>query len=136
MVHDPEEVEIPIERQEDIDRVAALIVNYGSAAGLKKNDCLSMATAATELATNILVHALKGIVRIRLVEGGRGKGIEVEVCDHGPGIHDIDAALEDGRSTAGGLGIGLAAAKRMVDDFSLESRKGEGTLVIIRKWSQ
>lgn len=91
-------------------------------------------TAVSEIARNQLVHANGGKVTInQLVENDK-RAIEVILQDHGPGIADIELAMQDHYSSAGGLGVGLPGAKRLVDDFKIESQLGVGTKVVLRKW--
>lgn len=94
----------------------------------------AMATALSEVASNILVHAGRGEIAIGAALGAGRACLEVIARDHGPGIADPARALEDGYSTGGGLGIGLAGARRMVNEFTLESEPGRGTTVTLRKW--
>jgi serine/threonine-protein kinase RsbT len=94
-------------------------------------ECVSL--AVSELATNLVRHANGGELRLAIVEGPRGRGLEVESRDAGPGIADVDLALEDGYSTTGGLGSGLPAARRLMDEFAIASNPG-GTRVVARKW--
>jgi serine/threonine-protein kinase RsbT len=71
---------------------------------------------------------------LRRVDGTGCKGIEIEVSDHGPGIADVEGAMNDHFSSGGTLGLGLPGVKRMMDEFSLESSPGQGTRVTARKW--
>ena len=93
-----------------------------------------LAIATSEIAHNILVHALVGEVRLRVMAKGDMEAVEVVASDYGPGIADLDRALQDGYSTANGLGLGLSSARRLVDDFDLASAAGRGTTVTLRKW--
>lgn len=94
-----------------------------------------VATAISEIARNILVYAGRGEVELRVVERGVRRGLMVVARDDGPGIADINQALEDGFSTAGSLGLGLPGAKRLMDDFGIESTPGRGTTVKMIKWA-
>jgi len=91
-----------------------------------------VATVATELASNLFIHAGGGVFEARTLDGDQG--IELEASDHGPGIADIELALQDGYSTAGGLGCGLPGVKRLMDDMEIESHPAKGTRVRARKW--
>jgi serine/threonine-protein kinase RsbT len=93
-------------------------------------------TAASELARNALVHGGGGTMRIEIVQNGTKRGLHLVFEDQGPGIPDIARALQDGFSTGGGLGLGLGGAKRLVNEFDIESRVGEGTSVCVTKWSR
>lgn len=91
-----------------------------------------MATVATELASNLFIHAGGGVFEAHVLEGGRG--LEMVATDRGPGIENIELAMRDGYSTAGGLGCGLPGVKRLTDELQIESQPGQGTRVCARKW--
>lgn len=91
-------------------------------------------TVVAELARNIRKYAGRGSILLRTVEDGPRRGVEIVARDRGPGIPDTDAVLRDGFSTGGTLGLGLPGVKRMMDEFVLESKPGEGTTVTVRKW--
>jgi len=85
------------------------------------------------LARNVLIHGKGGTVRLELLSEGR-RGLRLIFDDKGPGIADIELALRDGYTTGNGLGLGLSGSKRLVNDFHIRSRPGEGTSVTIVKW--
>jgi serine/threonine-protein kinase RsbT len=89
--------------------------------------------AVSELATNLVRYAHEGSISLGSVDGPRGRGLRVESRDGGPGIPDIARALEDGFSTGGGLGSGLPAVRRLMDDFAIESSPS-GTFIVARRW--
>jgi serine/threonine-protein kinase RsbT len=91
-------------------------------------------TAASELARNLLVYGGGGEVRIEYVQDGARRGLRMIFEDRGPGIPDIDLALKDGYTSGKGMGLGLGGAKRLVNDFEIYSKAGEGTRVTITKW--
>jgi serine/threonine-protein kinase RsbT len=103
--------------------------------GFSESDQSKIAIATSELAKNIVVHAQgNGRIVVRpIMEGGR-VGIVVVAEDSGPGIPDVEKALENGYSTKKGLGIGLSGAKRLMDEFNIETKVGEGTKVSVKKW--
>ena len=105
-------------------------------AGFRVVDEFTVATAASELATNILRYAGKGTLEISVIRGAEGKlGIELFASDTGPGIADLDEAMRDHRSTTrNSLGSGLPSVKRMMDEFAIETVLGRGTRVRARKW--
>lgn len=94
----------------------------------------AVATAVSEIARNIVVHAGCGEVAIEAVEEGGRRGISVVARDDQPGIADVDRAMADGYTTGRGLGLGLPSARRLMDEFRLESAPGKGTRVFMRKW--
>ncbi len=93
-----------------------------------------MITAASELARNTLVYGGGGTVTSGVVARGSRRGVAALFEDSGPGIADVEEAMTDGWTSGGGLGLGLSGARRLVDDFELESTPGRGTTVTIIKW--
>ena len=104
--------------------------------GCSATDATLVATAISEVARNIVSHAGKGEVLIRAVPvGADAQGaIEVVARDEGPGIVDVERAMQDGYSTGRGLGLGLPGARRLMDEFEIVSEVGVGTTVVMRKW--
>ncbi|MYT26565.1 serine/threonine protein kinase, partial [Streptomyces sp. SID7760] len=90
--------------------------------------------AVAELATNTSKHAVDGSLLLRVLRTRDVAGIEVVAVDGGPGMSDVSAALRDGMSTAGTLGIGLGAVRRLADTFAIHSRPGLGTIQVARFW--
>jgi serine/threonine-protein kinase RsbT len=104
---------------------------------LSSTDQTLLATAISEVARNITTYAQRGEVLLSLVRGPDGRrGVRVVARDEGPGIADLEAAMQDGFTTGGGLGLGLPGARRLVDDFEVQSAPGEGTTVTLVKWSR
>ncbi|MEA2291022.1 MAG: serine/threonine-protein kinase RsbT [Solirubrobacteraceae bacterium] len=106
---------------------------------LSSTDQTLLATAISEVARNITHYATgrRGEVTVSLVSEDDGRrGIRVVARDDGPGIADIERAMQDGYTTGGGLGLGLPGARRLVDDFSIDSAPGRGTTVTLVKWSR
>lgn len=93
-----------------------------------------LVTAASELARNTLDHGKGGECTIEVVENGIKSGLRLIFSDQGPGIPDIEQALKDGFTTGGGMGLGLGGAKRLVNDFEISSRVGEGTRITVVRW--
>jgi serine/threonine-protein kinase RsbT len=92
-------------------------------------------TAASELVRNMLRYANGGKIRIEIVSKGRDNGIRLTFADTGPGIQNIDLAMKDGYSTGKSLGLGLPGARRLVNEFNIQTETGKGTTVTIIKWS-
>jgi serine/threonine-protein kinase RsbT len=92
-------------------------------------------TAASELVRNMMRYAEGGVCIIEVVSSGRINGVRLTFSDRGPGIPDLAAAMRDGFSTGKSLGLGLPGAKRLVNEFDLKSKVGEGTVVMILKWA-
>jgi serine/threonine-protein kinase RsbT len=91
-------------------------------------------TAASEIARNTIQHGGGGHVTVEVVTDGVRKGLRLAFVDRGPGIADIQLAMKDGYSSAGGLGLGLSGAKRLSNDFAIDTTPGGGTRVIITRW--
>lgn len=102
--------------------------------GFRLVDQTKIVTAASELARNTLNYGGGGTMRLSSIVNGIQKGLRLEFEDHGPGIPDVAQAMRDGFTTGSGLGMGLGGAKRLVTDFEISSRVGEGTRVVITKW--
>ncbi len=102
--------------------------------GFSAIDQARIATAVSELARNIYLYAGTGTVTVREVEKLGRKGIEIVCEDQGPGIPDIDLVMQDGYTTSRGMGMGLPGAKRLMDDFTIQSQVGVGTKIVLRKW--
>jgi serine/threonine-protein kinase RsbT len=97
-------------------------------------DQTKIVTAASELARNMLIYGGGGEVTLELLQQGSRNGLRAEFVDKGPGIPDINLALRDGFTTGGGMGLGLGGAKRLVNEFNIESAPGKGTRVAITRW--
>jgi serine/threonine-protein kinase RsbT len=97
-------------------------------------DQTKFVTAASELARNVLDYGGGGEARITLPREGSKRGVRIAFIDHGPGIADIDLALKDGYTSGGGMGLGLGGAKRLSDEFVIDTKSGEGTCITITKW--
>ncbi|APG04311.1 anti-sigma regulatory factor [Luteibacter rhizovicinus DSM 16549] len=104
-------------------------------AGLRLVDQTKLVTAASELARNTVVYGRGGDMDWEILEDERRKGLRLTFRDQGPGIADMKLAMTDGWTSGSGLGLGLTGAKRLVDDFSVQSAPGEGTRVMICKWT-
>lgn len=120
------EQDIVVARQKVRDLVARL--------GFSSVELTMIATVISELSRNIVEFAKRGEIFARVLNVGNRIGIEIIARDLGPGIPDIEKALQDGYSTIGGLGLGLPGVKRMMDEFEITSEVGKGTTVMARKW--
>lgn len=120
----------------DIDVAYAALgaKNYAKEIGFSKVDQYMISTAVSELARNIYTYAKNGTINLNIIENNLKRGIEVVAEDLGPGIQDIDKAMEDSFSTGGTMGVGLPGTKRLMDDFQIDARRTHGTKVTIRKW--
>jgi len=120
------ETDVVVVRQ----RVRAVMVDLGFGVV----DQTKMVTAASELARNALVHGGGGEVHLESIRNGGNVGLRLTFEDRGPGISDVQVAMRDGYTTANGMGLGLGGAKRLVNDFDIVSKRGEGTRVTIARW--
>jgi serine/threonine-protein kinase RsbT len=102
--------------------------------GFSGSDLTLIATALSELARNIVEYARQGEIVLSQIRQGRQLGITIVARDHGPGIADIERAMQDGYSTGKGLGLGLPGAKRLMDEFEITSAEGQGTTIKATKW--
>ena len=93
-----------------------------------------MITAASELARNTVVYGGGGEMRWEIVAQGLRKGLRLHFVDQGPGIPDVELALTDGWTSGGGLGMGLSGSKRLVNEFEIRTKPGEGTCVSVTRW--
>jgi serine/threonine-protein kinase RsbT len=127
---------LPIVGDPDVVRVRQAVRSVAVEAKLSLVDQTKVITAASELARNTLTHGGGGHAELRAVSNGRRAGVRIEFVDEGPGIADVDAALTDGFTTGSGLGLGLSGARRLVDEFAIQTAPGEGTRVTVVKWSR
>ena len=102
--------------------------------GFSRTDATLIATAISEIARNIVVHAGRGEVVLRPAREDRRCGVIVTARDTGPGIDDVDAAMREGYGTKDGLGLGLPGANRIMDEFDIDTEAGRGTTVRMAKW--
>lgn len=104
--------------------------------GFSGSDLTLVATAISEIARNIVDYAGRGEIEFSLVRDGGSRGIVVVARDEGPGIADVALAMQDGYSTKKSLGLGLPGARRLMDEFDVQSEAGRGTTVTMKKWTQ
>lgn len=123
-----------IQTSEDVVRVRQIARERAVAQGFTLVDQTKLVTAASELARNTLEYGGGGEVLIEVLNDGIRKGVRLTFSDKGPGIADLDLALKDGYTTGGGLGLGLSGARRLSNEFSIDSKPGEGTRVAITRW--
>jgi serine/threonine-protein kinase RsbT len=128
-----DEVRLPIASEADILAARQQGRELAGRLGFSASDLALLATAISEVARNIVQYAKRGEICLRLEEGSR-RGIVVIARDEGPGIADINLAMQDGYSTGGGLGLGLPGAKRLMEEFAIVSEVGKGTTVTMKKW--
>ncbi|GJE67907.1 Serine/threonine-protein kinase RsbT [Methylorubrum aminovorans] len=125
---------LPIRSGDDVVRVRQMVRTMAVEAGFGLVDQTKIVTAASELARNTLDYGGGGEARCELLQEGRRRGLRLTFEDDGPGIPDIEKALTDHYTTGGGLGLGLGGAKRLSNEFHIESTVGVGTRVTIARW--
>jgi len=126
--------ELALRTNEDVVQVRQSVRTAAVQIGFNIVDQTKIVTAASELARNTVVHGGGGRARIEIVRDTTKAGLRLTFEDHGPGIRDIDQAMRDGFTTGNGLGLGLGGAKRLANEFSIDSKPGEGTRVSIARW--
>lgn len=119
---------------EDIVRVRQAVRAWAVEIGFSLVDQTKIVTAASELARNTLEYGGGGTVRFRRMQNGTRQGLSMDFIDQGPGISDIGLALKDGYSTGTGLGLGLSGSRRLMNEFEIESKPGQGTRVSVARW--
>lgn len=125
---------VPVQSDSDIVLVRQKVRSWAVEQKFSLVDQTKLITAASELARNALEHGGGGHLRMESVANGVRSGIRLTFEDHGPGIPDLSAALRDGYSTGGGMGLGLSGSKRLVNEFEIRSAPGQGTKVTVTRW--
>jgi serine/threonine-protein kinase RsbT len=129
-----DEVRVPIDGDADLVTARAEARAMAERLGFPRPDPTLIATAISEIARNIVMHAGGGEIVLKPFEDANRYGIVVTAVDRGPGIRDVDAVLREEVSGRGGLGLGLPGARRLMDDFEVDSDPETGTTVTMRKW--
>ncbi len=124
---------VPVQSEPDVVAVRRRVREASARLGFSLVDQTKVVTAASELARNTVIYGGGGTMQMEMLNGPRN-GLRLTFEDKGPGIADINLALRDGFTTGSGLGLGLGGAKRLVSDFEISSRPGEGTRVTITRW--
>jgi serine/threonine-protein kinase RsbT len=131
-----DEIRVAIRTDADVVTARQEARTMGAALGFSSTDLTLLATAISEIARNITTYAGEGEVALRVrSESGRA-GIEVVATDEGPGIANVELAMQDGYTTGNGLGLGLPGTRRLVDDFELDTTPGAGTRIRMVKWTR
>jgi serine/threonine-protein kinase RsbT len=124
---------LPVKAEPDVVAVRRRVREISTQLGFSLVDQTKVVTAASELARNTIIYGGGGTLLLETLNGPRN-GLRLTFEDQGPGIPDLTLALRDGFTTGGGLGLGLSGAKRLVNEFDISSRVGEGTKVTITRW--
>lgn len=130
------ETRLPIDSDRDIVTARLKGRELAAELGFSSIDLTLIATAISELARNIVLYAKRGEIILKVVDDATRRGIEVMARDEGPGILNLEQAVQEGYSTSRGLGMGLPGVRRLMDEFQITSQMGRGTTVTIKKWKQ
>ena len=125
---------LPVRAETDVVVVRQTVRTWSVQQGFTLVDQTKMVTAASEIARNTVIYGGGGTLRIEALNDGLRKGLRLVFEDQGPGIADIDMAMRDGFTTGSGLGMGLGGARRLVNEFSIESKPGQGTRITLTRW--
>ena len=125
---------VDVRSSADVVSVRQAVRTWAIEAGFSLVDQTKIVTAASELARNTLMHGGGGFAVVERLQNGTRTGVRLTFEDKGPGIPDVEVAMRDGYSTAGGLGLGLSGAKRLSNEFSIETIPSNGTRVVIARW--
>ena len=131
-----DDVRVPISSDVDLVRAREQGRALAGQLGFPQGDLTLVATAISELARNIVRYARRGEIVLHPIEDGGVPGIVIIARDEGPGIIDVNRAMEQGYSTSGGLGMGLPGVRRIMDKFEIVSEIGRGTIVTVTKWKR
>lgn len=126
---------LPVTNEADIVRVRQTVRTWANEQGFSLVNQTKIVTAASEIARNTVIYGGGGNVRLEAITGPERRGLRLIFEDKGPGIGNIDLALRDGYTTGGGLGLGLGGAKRLCNEFSIDSATGKGTRITLTKWA-
>jgi len=125
---------LPLRTEHDVVLARQHVRRLTQQLGFGLVDQTKMVTAASELARNTLIYGKGGEVRWETLTEGSRRGLRLHFIDEGPGIPDLQQALTDGWTSGSGLGLGLSGAKRLVNDFDIETAPGRGTRVTVTRW--
>lgn len=131
-----DEIRMPIASDSDLIEARQKGRVLAERQGFSSSELTLIATAISELARNIIRYAKRGEISIQVLDGNPKAGIVVVARDAGPGIADVERALEAGYSTSGSLGLGLPGVRRIMDEFAIVSEIGQGTTVTVTKWKR
>jgi serine/threonine-protein kinase RsbT len=126
--------DLALRTDEDVVRARQATRQWAVEMGFSLVDQTKIVTAASELARNTVIYGGGGLLRLEMLNDGPRRGLRLTFEDQGPGIPDIDLALRDGFTTGSGLGLGLGGARRLMSEFAISSRPGEGTRISAVRW--
>ena len=127
---------LPLKGEQDIVLARQVVRRLSQELGFSLVDQTKLVTATSELARNAVVYGLGGTLTSEILDEDGRKGLRLHFADQGPGIPDLDLAMTDGWTSGQGMGLGLSGAKRLVNEFSVDTAPGRGTTVSIARWKQ
>lgn len=130
----PKTDRVSLNGSEDIVNVRQAVRSRAVELGFSLVDQTKIVTAASEIARNTVIYGGGGWAELEILNRGNRKGLQIVFQDQGPGIADIEKALQDGYTSGNGLGLGLGGAKRLVNDFEISSAPGGGTRIALTRW--
>ena len=136
MARDFDTITLPVIKEQDIVQVRKKVRDACRDLGFGLTDVTRIVTAASELARNIYRYADTGVVRIEAVSKAAKRGVQIVFEDKGPGIADVDQAMQEGYTTERSMGMGLPGAKKLMDEMTIDSTVGVGTTITIVKWTR
>ena len=125
---------LPIRSEQDVVSVRQAVKAWAIQLTFSLVDQTKIVTAASELGRNTLIYGGGGSAKLEILNEGLRRGLRVTFSDQGPGIPDLDLAMQDGYTSGNGMGLGLSGSKRLVNEFKIDSRVGEGTTITITRW--
>ena len=125
---------LPVRSSDDVVRVRQYVRAWAADLGFGLVEQTKLVTAASELARNTVIYGGGGDLRLEAINGGSRSGLRLTFEDQGPGIPDVETALRDGYTTGSGLGLGLGGARRLSNEFQIQSSPGQGTRISITRW--
>jgi serine/threonine-protein kinase RsbT len=125
---------VTLKGEDDVVRARQAVRQWAQQVGFGLVDQTKLVTAASEIGRNAVIYGGGGWLDLELLEEGRRKGLRLHFIDQGPGIGDIETALQDGYTSGSGLGLGLGGARRLVNEFEIRSEPGQGTHVTLTRW--
>ncbi len=123
-----------VRSSEDVVTVRQTVREAAVSCGFSLVDQTKLVTAASELARNMVIYGGGGVMQLATLNDGAKRGVRLSFEDQGPGIADIEQALRDGFTSGSGLGLGLGGARRLVNEFEIQSQPGAGTRITITRW--
>ena len=126
--------ELPVRQEDDVVRVRQTVRQWAVEMGFSLVEQTKIVTASSELARNTVIYGGGGVVKLEALNDANRRGLRLTFADEGPGIADIQQALKDGFTTGTGLGLGLGGARRLMDEFSINTEVGRGTRITVAKW--